>query len=362
MKRTRIATTTTAAKELAALVMAGLTYWLTIYPRARAEIRRCWRRAQLIPDPTLRAAALATLAGEHLNPEAAAFFAVLASRRHRGSLVRLIVDFQIAYDYLDSINEQPSSAPLRNGLALHRALTDAVRPQASCAEYYKHHPQTADGGYLAGLVRSCQAAIGELPSTAVIEPVLTSAAERCGQAQSRNHAMLVEGDRQFVEWTAQQSGSSGYLWWELAAAGISCLSIYALFAAAACSTTREEAERVDAAYFRPICAISALLDSLIDAPRDVGTTNHNFVGHYDSGRQAAERFAVITAEARTLSSTLSKRCRHMVIFAGIACFYLSAPEANTDFARPVARRTLDCLGPASAPILAVMRLRRRSAG
>jgi tetraprenyl-beta-curcumene synthase len=358
MQSTRTAT----ARELAALVMTGLAYWLTIYPRARLEIRRCKRRAQRIPDPTLRAAALATLGSERLNPEAAAFFAVLASHRHRGPLVRLIVDFQIAYDYLDSINEQPSTAPLRNGLQLHRALSDAVHPQAPCADYYAHHPQTDDGEYLAGLVRACQSAICKLPSTSVIEPVLTCAAERCGQAQSRNHAMLVEGDRQFVEWTAQQAGRSGYLWWELAAAGISCLSIYALFAAAACKTTREEAERVDAAYFRPICAISALLDSLVDAPRDVGTTNHNFVGHYDSGRQAAERFAVITAEARALSSTLANHCRHMVILAGIASFYLSAPEAHTDFARPVAKRTIDCLGPASAPILAVMRLRRRSAG
>jgi tetraprenyl-beta-curcumene synthase len=358
MQSTRVAT----ARELVALVMAGLTYWLTIYPLARLEIRRCKRRAQQITDPTLREAALVTLSGEHLNPEAAAFFAVLASRRHRGPLVRLIVDFQIAYDYLDSINEQPSSAPLRNGLQLHRALTDAVSPRASCADYYEHHPQSDDGGYLAGLVCACQRSLAKLPSTRVVEPVLSSAAERCGQAQSRNHAMLVEGDGQFIEWTAHQAGTSGYLWWELAAAGISCLSLYALFAAAACKTTREEAELVDKAYFRPICAISALLDSLVDAPRDLGTTNHNFAGHYASERQAAERFAVITAEARARVSALANSCRHMVILAGIASFYLSAPGADTPFAAPVAKRTRDCLGPASAPILAVMRLRRRSAG
>ena len=358
MQSTRIAT----ARELAALVVTGLTYWLTIYPRARLEIRRCRKRAGQISDPTLRQAALETLAGEHLNPEAAAFFAVLASRRHRGPLVRLIVDFQIAYDYLDSINEQPSSAPLRNGLQLHRALTDAVSPRACCADYYEHHPQSDDGGYLAGLVCACQRLLGELPSRAEVEPVLSSAAERCGQAQSRNHAMLVEGDGQFVEWTAKQAGASGYLWWELAAAGISCLSLYALFAAAACETTREEAERVDAAYFRPICAISALLDSLVDTPRDVGTTNHNFVGHYRSEREAAERLAAITTEARALAGTLANRGRHLVILAGIASFYLSAPEAHTPFAAPVARRTIDCLGPTSGPLLAVMRLMRRSAG
>jgi tetraprenyl-beta-curcumene synthase len=348
-------------REVAALAVTGIVYWLTIYPRARHEIRRCRHRAREIPDPTLRAVALATLAREHLNPEAAAFFAVLASRRRRGALVRLIVDFQIAYDYLDAINEQPTTAPLRNGLQLHRALSDAVCARATPADYYQHHPHHDDGEYLVGLVRACQRAIEKLPSTSAIEPVLIGAAERCGEGQSHNHAMLVEGSEQLVQWTARQTGGGEYLWWELAAGGISCLSLHALFAAAACNTTREQAERVDAAYFPSICSISALLDGLVDMPRDAGTTNHNFVAHYDSRSQAAERFAAITAEARALLRPLTNRYRHAVILAGIASFYLSAPGARTDFARPVARRTLDALGQASAPILAVLRLRRRHA-
>ncbi len=79
---------------------AGSIYWLTIYPLARREIRHWKHRAELIPDPTLRAAALDKLTREHLNPEAAAFFAILAPARRRARLVRLIVAFQIAYDYL----------------------------------------------------------------------------------------------------------------------------------------------------------------------------------------------------------------------------------------------------------------------
>lgn len=350
------------AREIAALLSAGIAYWLTIYPRARREMRHWKHRAEQIPDPTLRAAALDKLTREHLNPEAAAFFAVLAPRRRRGPLVRLMVDYQIAYDYLDAINEQPTSAPLRNGLRLHRALTDAVRSRRCGADYYGHHPQTDDGGYLTGLVHACQAVIGQLPSASAIEPVLVTAAERCAQAQSRNHAMLVEGDRPLVSWASTQGDHSDYLWWELAAGGISCLSLHALFAAAASTTTLHEAQRIDTAYSPPICAISALLDSLVDYPHDAGSTNHSFVEHYDTCGQAAERFAAITAEARALLGTLSNHCRHMVILAGIASFYLSAPEARTEFARPVATRTLDCLGPTSAPILAVMRLRRRNAG
>ncbi len=359
---------TSYVRELTALVTAGIAYWLTVYPRARRQIAHWKHRAREIPDPTLRAHALHKLTGERLNPEAAAFFAVLAPRRHRAALIRLMVGFQIAYDYLDAINEQSETAAVHNGLQLHRALTDAVRACARASSpphgvaYYLHHPQREDGGYLVDLVCACQAALGSLPSSRAIEPVLIRAAERCGEAQSRNHAVLVEGEQQLIEWTEGLQAGGEYLWWELAAAGISCLVLHALFAAAACATTPRQAELVDAAYFPSVCAISALLDSLVDQPHDAGSTNHSFVEHYDSSAATAERFAAIAGEARALSSGLERHARHAVILAGIASFYLSAPEARSELARPVAMRTLDCLGPSSAPTLAAMRLRRRSAG
>ncbi len=366
------------AREVSAVLAVAASYWLTIYPCARREIRRWRRRAGEIGDPTLRAHAVHKLTGERLNPEAAACFAVLAPLRGRGRLVRLMVDFQIAYDYLDAINEQPESAPLRNGLQLHRALCDAVDAAStvqmeadagpSPAGYYRYHPQHDDGGYLTALVRACQAGVRALPSVKAVQPALALAAGRCGEAQSRNHAVLVEGQDQLAEWAAAHADpggspapAAGYLWWELAAAGISCLAIHALFALAACATsTREQAERVDAAYFPSICALSALLDSLIDQPHDAAGTNHSFVSHYSTPTMAARRFAAIASEARVLASALSKGARHAIILAGIASFYLSAPEASSELARPVAARTLDCLGPTTRPMLAVMRWRRRS--
>jgi tetraprenyl-beta-curcumene synthase len=359
---------TSYARELTALVTAGFAYWLTIYPRARRQIRHWQHRAREIPDSTLRGHALHKLTGERLNPEAAAFFAVLAPRRRRAALVRLMVAFQLAYDYLDAINEQSETAALRNGLQLHRALTDAVSShdaasaRATGVDYYLHHPQRDDGGYLLELVRACQEVLLGLPSSAAIEPVLVRAAERCGEAQSRNHAVLVEGEDQLIAWADALRAGGEYLWWERAAAGISCLVLHALFAAAACATTRAQAERVDAAYFPSVCAISALLDSLVDQPYDAGSTNHSFVEHYQAPAAAAERFGAITSEARALSSGLERHARHAVILAGIASFYLSAPEAHSELARPVAQRTLGRLGPSSAPILAAMRLRRRSVG
>ncbi|HLH14446.1 MAG TPA: DUF2600 family protein [Solirubrobacteraceae bacterium] len=354
----------TAAREICALLAAGLEYWLTIFPRAWLEIRRCRALALAIPDPTLRAHALHKLTVERMNPEAAAFFAVLAPRRRRGALVRLMVDFQVAYDYLDAINEQPDTASLRNGLQLHRALCDVLQSSDGAADavgdYYRHHPQQDDGGYLRELVDACRAAMCALPCARETAPVLARAIQRCAEAQSRNHAVLVEGDAQLIEWAAAQPDGERYLWWELAAAGISCLAIHALFAAAAGSTTREQAHRIDAAYYPSVCAISALLDSLVDEPGDAVSANHSFVGHYRTRALAERRFGAIAGEARALADMLAGRARHAVILAGIASFYLSAPEARSGRARPAAARTLECLGASTIPMLAVMRWRRGS--
>ncbi len=353
-------TRTAQIREIAALLTSGAIYWLTIYPRARREIRRWKTHANEIPDPVLRAGALEKLTRERLNPEAAALFAVLAPRRQRASLVRLIVAFQIAYDYLDAINEHPTTASLQNGLHLHRALTDAVSPRPGRDDYYRHHPQHDDGGYLNALTHTCRAVMRGLPSASVVAPVLTEAVVRCGEGQSHNHAVRVEGHDQLVAWAAVRQLGDGYLWWELAAGGISCLAIHALFAAAASKTTQEEAARIDTAYFPPICAISALLDSLVDHSDDVDTANHSFTGHYDTRTTAVERFATITRDASTLIRALAKPMRHSVILAGIACFYLSAPEVKNEFAKPVAVGTLACLGSITTPMLIVMRLMRRS--
>jgi tetraprenyl-beta-curcumene synthase len=347
-------------REACALLIAGTSYCLAIYPSTRLEIRRCRRRARAIEDQTLRTHALEKLTRERLNAEAATLFAVLAPWRRRGRLIRLMVDFQIAYDYLDAINEQTDTASLRNGLQLHRALIDAVSASSSGEAYYLHHPQADDGGYLRELVDACRAAVRTLPSTQTIEPVLVRAVERCGEGQSHNHAVLTEGEEQLIEWAVSQPHGEDYMWWELAAAGISCLGIHALFAAAARRTTLADAERIDAAYYPSVCALSALLDSLVDRPEDVVGTNHSFVEHYSSQALAARRLEAIAGEARALSGALARRARHAIILSGIASFYLSTPEARSAHARAVAARTLAPLGVTTMPMLAVMRWRRSS--
>jgi tetraprenyl-beta-curcumene synthase len=347
-------------RDAFALLITGITYWLTIAPTARTEIHRWRHHARSIPNPVLREHAMGKLSNEALNPEAAAFFAVLAPKTNRSRLVRLIVAYQVMYDYLDAVNEEPALSSLHDGLRLHRALLDAVQLQQTSNAYYPPGSHHDDGGYLNTLINTCRDLLDALPSRVALTPVLIAAAQRCGEAQARNHAVSIEGYDQLINLSEKQpSCSNGYQWWELAAAGISCLAIHALFAAAATpKTTLHEVRSIDTAYFPPICAISALLDSLIDLTHDADTINHSFATHYTTSSHAAERYAAIIADAEEQLSRLRCASRHRIILAGITGYYLSAPEARNKFANTVTTRAIGTASPVIWPILAVMRVRR----
>jgi tetraprenyl-beta-curcumene synthase len=307
----------------------------------------------------LREQALKKLSSEALNSEGVAVFALLAPRASRRKLIRLTVAYQVMHDYLDGVNEDPPFSAVRDGLQLHRALLDAVQSPQAPTDYYSHHSEYDDGGYLSALVRTCRDALDTLPSMEVVTPALIVAAKRCGEAQAYNHAGPEKGYDQLVRWSKQQIPDSGYLWWELAAAGVSSLAIHALLAAAATpKMTSREAWRIGAAYFPAVCAISTLLDSLIDLAGDADTTNHRFAAHYTSSGQAAKRYAAIIADAEARLGGLRRARRHRTLLTGVLGYYLSAPEARSEFARPVTSRAIGAVSPAIWPILAIMRIRR----
>jgi tetraprenyl-beta-curcumene synthase len=348
-----------AFSELIALLGLGLSYWLVIHPQVRHELAGWQQHANRIPDPVLREQALEKLTGERLNPEAAAFFAVLAPWRSRRKVVRLIVAYQLLYDYLDALNELPGAGELRNGLQLHRALTEALLPDRPMSDYYLYSPARQDGGYIQRLASTCRQIVAQLPRTRTIASILVHASERCGQAQSHNHAMAT-GVSGFVKWCGRQAAGGNYLWWELAAGGISCLAIHALFALAADPhSTLSDALKLDHAYFPPVCAISALLDSLADYHRDAGTANHSFIAHYRNGEHAAQRLAAITQDGATLIRDLRHHRRHTIILAGITSFYLSSPSVRDGFPALPADALAKRVGPIAVPMRAVMRARRK---
>jgi tetraprenyl-beta-curcumene synthase len=347
------------------LLRVGSLYWLGLHARVRRDLELWERRARQIPDETLRGHAVGQLRRERLNPEAAALFALLAPRSRRQDVVSLIVAYQVLYDYLDAVNEEPSLSDLDTGLRLHAALRDAVLPERRLRGYYPPDLELngGDGGYLRALTRSCQRIVRGLPAAQRCGAVLARSTERCGQAQSRNHAMLLEGETQLAQWSlAHAPEGDTYLWWEIAAGGISCLAIHAVLASAADPATEaQDAQALDSAYFPAICAISSLLDSLCDYHADAGTSNHSFVSHYRDAEQAAARLVAITAEAREGVQGLGDARLHTIILAGIVSYYLSSRSVGDGFPALAARQLASSsfVGSTGTSMRLAMRVRRR---
>ncbi|HEY4895113.1 MAG TPA: DUF2600 family protein [Solirubrobacteraceae bacterium] len=345
--------------EAAVLLLVGAAYWLWLQPLARREIAGWQRQARAIPDDSLQERALGKLAQEALNPEAAALFAVLAPRSHRRRVAVFIVAYQVLYDYLDALNEMPGCTELRTGLQLHRALAEALEHSGELSDVYLHHTHRDDGGYVEALVNACRASLGELsPPTC---RVLGSAGARCATAQSLNHAFLTCADESLIEWSLRQvPPGTAYEWWEIAAAGISCLAVHALVACAAQpESSAPQLSCVDRAYFPSVCALSALLDSLADFYEDAHSENHSFVAHYRDGAHVARRFVAIASEASTLLGVLPDAARHKVIMVGICSYYLSCGSVLAGFPALARQALLEEVGWLGTPMLAAMRARRR---
>jgi tetraprenyl-beta-curcumene synthase len=298
-----------------------------VLPRVELELGR-WRGvAAAIPDPGLRAQALAALGEKGANVEATAVFAILAPRRTRATAIRAMVALQVAVDYLDSLGEQLSAG---------------------------------DSDYLDRLFGSYRESAGRLPSHDAVAAALERAVSRCGEGQAATHA-AEHGDRAALKaWGREQDAAAAYRWWEVAAGASSSVAAHALIAAAAePRTSAAEADRIDAAYFPSIGALTVLLDDLIDREEDAAGAAHNYLSHYVDGEEAAARLDLIAQLARSGLAGLRHRPRHAAILAGVAGFYLSAAGAETPYARPIRERLLGSTGPTVRPIVAFMRLRRR---
>src|SRR5271154_5947899 len=108
------------ARAGVALALANVRFWPTVAPLVRTQLKRWEQRAHTIEDPTLQALALEKLREERFNAEVAATLATLAPREHRKTVIEAIVAYEIMYDYLDRLTEQPTANPISDGRDLYR--------------------------------------------------------------------------------------------------------------------------------------------------------------------------------------------------------------------------------------------------
>lgn len=338
----------------------GCDYWLGIYPQAVRELEHWRQRAERIPDPTLRAHALATHRDKRRHAEGAAAFAVIAPRAARPTVVRWLVAFQAMYDYLDTISEQPGSDALRNGRQLHTALVDALTPDSPHSRAYAIHPQHEDGGYLASFIDTCRSACLSLPGFSVVAPTARSAARQAMRSQGYNHA-LTSGSpplppETVARWARSAGGElHGLSWWEVIGATGSSLAMLALIAAAGDSRLDSaEGEAIYAVYFPWAGAVLALIDSLVDLAHDASYGTHSLAARYPSSHVAAARLETLTSRALKATSKTRHPERHALIIASMIALFASAPEARSPHAQMAIRGAVAACGPrGSLPLLAM---------
>jgi len=342
--------------ELASLASVMLRFWLAVFPLVRAQLHDWERIAAEIPDPELRAQALATLDSERLSAAGAALFATTAPHvrgRTGRELVRALVAYQVICDYLDTLAEQPSADPVGNGAQLHRALADAVA-DGPLADHYRHHRAREDGGYLAALVAACREGCVALPAYPAVRSAALREARR-NEVQGLNHApgaVREPGLQAWAEALAADPATGDARWFELAAAGSSSLAVLALIAAAADpATTPETAEQVRCAYFPWIETLSTLLDSVADREHDLRTGELNFVSRYASQAEAIARLREVTARAVAGARALPRGERHVVLVAGMVAMHVSESGAWLPWTAPVTRAVLRAADTLAMPLL-----------
>lgn len=337
---------------------AAFRYWLLVFPQVVRELRHWRRRATEVSDAALRRIALDAL-GKRGNLEGAAAFAAFAPWRHRRSVVRALVAFQVIYNHADMLAEQPSVDPVENARRLHAALLVALNLDADSGGRGLTVADYGDGGYLAEIVERCRTALSRLPSYAAVAPSAQQAAARIVAFQS----LSLGAQGGLESWARRQTPPDSALeWWEIAAAAGSSLEVHALIAASASpALCQRDIARIGAAYFPWIGALHSLLDSLVDEAEDAATGQLSLVGCYRSRQDA-------TASLRKLAQSASTRARelpggrvHALLLAAMTCSYLAAPEASSAGAQAAARIVRASLGPLARPMLLVFKLRRLAA-
>ncbi|HXE46505.1 MAG TPA: DUF2600 family protein [Conexibacter sp.] len=337
-------------RELLSLAYVMARFWPSIFPLVRSVLHELERDACAIPDPVLRAHALETLRGEGLSAMGAALVATTVDRTDP-TLVRLLVSLQVAWDYVDTLAEQPAADPLASGMQLHRALVDAISPTPPRADYYLLHSAHDDGGYLLALVERCRAACASLPAFPHVAPAAGEGLARAA-IQYAHHAPPARREAALQEWAAEQQGSAEASWFELAAAASSSLGVLAILALAADPATDEYlVERVHAAYAPWVDALTALLDSLVDRPDDARAGLANWIDHYPSDAAAGVRLEAIACRAFGEVRALPRGGRHAVIVAGMVAMHCSQSTAWLPGVRPTTRAVMRASGSAALPLL-----------
>lgn len=269
--------------------------------------------------------------------EGASLFSILPKHRDR-PLLKLLVAYQIMWDFLDSVSERGACTGQANGRQLHRALVEALDPEAPISDYYRFHPWKDDGGYLLTLVETCRRMCVKLPSYPQVRSLMLCGVERCA-IQSLNHEPEQRcRDAALKEWAEHDFVQEQTLSWfeRTAAAGAFMPHVLLALATEPCCD-QYELLAVYSTYFPWVSLAITMLDSYVDQVDDAANEGHSYISHYASEAVALERLAAIIRRIVRYAASLPNGRRHAVITEGIVAMYLSTCSVNTPTIREKTR-------------------------
>jgi tetraprenyl-beta-curcumene synthase len=298
---------------------------------------------------------------EHKRTHAhgAALFWTLPGRRNL-ELLRLLVAYELIWDFLDNLSERAVAQGQRDGRQLHLAIAEAIDLQAPVSDYYRKLPWREDAGYLRALVETCREACRRLPSYPLVREVAVREARRA-QVLSVNHDPdPARRDAALEGWAAEHfPGTQPASWWELSGAASAPLAIHALLALAAEPSCRTaDVARIYAAYFPWISAATTMLDSYVDQIEDAANGDHSYVSHYSDPQRAIVAIRTLVLRAVSEACALRDGHRHAVVAGAMIAMYLSKETAPTPQLRAGTEAFLQAGGSLTRLLLPLLRLWR----
>jgi tetraprenyl-beta-curcumene synthase len=320
------------------------------------ELARWQYLAERIPEGPLRTDAIDALLRKRGQSDGAALFSILPKSRCR-SYLRLLVAYQVIWDYLDSVNERGAQAGITNGRQLHLALVDALDPSGPKRDYYAHSPCRDDGGYLQALVDTCRECCTRLPSYDRVRGLVLRDAIRA-QVLALNHDTDPQRrDRSLRQWAAVEFPKGHEApWWELTGAASAGLASFALLALA-CEPDPDdrEIERTHAAYFPWASAVACMLDSYVDQAEDAANGDHSYLAHYPSQEAAVTGICELVRRCLCELRPLENSEKHLVIVCSMVALYLAKDSARKEQMRPYSDRIARAGGSLSRALIPVLR-------
>ena len=297
-----------------------------VVPRASSALAAVRARADTIPDAQLRGEALASIDAKAFHVAGACIHATFLPPERAQAFIAIVVPLETIYDYLDNLCDRHPDVSSQAYPVLHRAIADALDPNAGTHDYYALGPAGDDGHYLAWLVEQTQRALAKAPHLDALLPHFSEAARFYSELQTNKH--LAPGMREIVcvEWYERNRERFKQLdWHEFACAAGSNFHVFGPLFAAFAGQAGSIPQTYDA-YFPYLCSLHIMLDSFIDQDEDREHDDLNFATVYGGELPRRQCITAMIATARERLARLPNPRAHRFVLDVMTLFYLSHPK------------------------------------